>query len=255
MASRAESISRRLVDPLGGSPELPAAPRLRRAIRAALSDFYFNSLRLVAANLVWTGVLVGLYLLFLVWPFGAIVLSPILALPTAGIFRLAVRIVRGEMASFGDALEAWRRFGRRALALGAAVIGGAAVLVINVVTGLADGGLVGWSLATLAFWGLAVGATLTTVAWPILVDPRRESLAARDAFRLAALLVLAFPLRFGALTAVVVVFVLVSVAAVAAVATVSISLAALVTARYVLPASDRFEAQLAGTTERARARS
>ena len=235
MASRAEAVP----------DALPGSPRLGGAIRAALSDFYFNSLRMVGANLVWSAVLGLIYLVSLAWPFGALVLLPVLALPTAGIFRLACQIVRGEMSTFADALLGWTRFGARALVLGAIVVLGAAVLGFNLAAGLDLGSFVGWTLATLSFWGLAVGATVVVVAWPLVVDPRREDQRLAAGLRLAGLLVLAFPLRFGAMTLIVGLFLIASTIAFAALAMLSVSLAALVTARYVLPAGDRFEALMA----------
>lgn len=90
-------------------PVLAAAPSLRGALRASFADFYFNSVRLVAANLLWGLGLILLYVVALIWPIGAIVLAPLLALPTVGIFRMAALIVRGEPVSFRDGLAAWRR--------------------------------------------------------------------------------------------------------------------------------------------------
>lgn len=250
MASRAEVVPG-AAGPRAAIADLPAAPALGRAIRAGLSDLYFNSLRMVGANLVWSGVLGCLYLVYLAWPFGALAASPLLALPTAGIFRLAALIVRGEMSSFADALGAWRRFGARALVLGVLVLLAGVVFVVNVAAGLDASGYAGWSLATLAFWGMAVGSAVAIVAWPLLVDPRRDDRDLAGTFRLAGLLVLAFPLRFAALTLVVGTFVVASTIAFAALAMVSVSIVALVVTRYVLPASDRFQFQMA---ERARVR-
>ena len=251
MASRADDALAPAATGGRDAPELPALLRLRGALRAALSDFYFNSLRLVAANIVWSSVLAGVYLVFLVWPGGAIMLSPILALPTAGIYSLSSRIVRGEPASVSDALEAWPKFGARAIGFGAAVVALALVLSVNIVVGFAEGGFVGWAIATLAFWGLAAGSTVALVAWPLLVDPARPDRPLREGLRLAAYLVLAFPARFGAMTLLLGAILVASTVAFAALVTISVSFSALVSARYVLPASDRFEAQM---QVRARAR-
>ena len=89
MASRAEG---RTGDNAASTPA--ATTRLGGAIRASFSDYYFNSMRLVPANVVWGAGLVGIVLVALVWPLGGLLLLPLLALPTAGIFRLAARIVR-----------------------------------------------------------------------------------------------------------------------------------------------------------------
>jgi hypothetical protein len=51
-------------------------------------------MRLVTANVVWGAGLIVVVFVGLVWPLGWLLLLPLLALPTAGIFRLAARIVR-----------------------------------------------------------------------------------------------------------------------------------------------------------------
>jgi hypothetical protein len=51
-------------------------------------------MRLVAANVVWGAGLIVVVLVGLAWPLGGLLLLPLLALPTAGVFRLAARIVR-----------------------------------------------------------------------------------------------------------------------------------------------------------------
>jgi hypothetical protein len=82
------------------------------------------------------------------------------------------------------------------------------------------------------------------IAWPILLDPARAAEPARDRLRLAALLVLAHPLRVAGLGLVLAVLVVVSTVAVIALVTVSVGFGALVASRYVLPAADRLEARL-----------
>ncbi len=217
----------------------PQAPRLGAAAREAAVDFYFNSWRLVPANLVWGAGFILLLLAAAAWP-AAVLASPLLALPTVGIFRLAALIARGGSVALSDGFDAWRRFGARALAVGAALLLCFAMFGTNVVLGLLGGGVVGWSLATLAAWGLAAAGVSACVLWPLLVDPRREGTALRETLRLGLLLVVAFPLRFGALALLVGAILAASTVAFAAIATVSVSYVALVAARYVLPAADRF---------------
>ncbi len=101
MASRAEArigeerpAASPIASPIAPAIAPPSVPRLGVAIRAAFTDYYFNSMRLVSANVVWGAGLVVIVVVGLVWPLGGLLLLPLLALPTAGIFRMAARIVR-----------------------------------------------------------------------------------------------------------------------------------------------------------------
>ncbi|MDQ3553298.1 MAG: hypothetical protein M3395_02670 [Chloroflexota bacterium] len=221
---------------------MPEAPRLGGALRAAAVDLYFNSWRLVPANAVW-----GLLLLLTVaaavyWLLGAVVLLLLLAVPTAGIYRLAALIARGDASAFSDAVEAYRRYLRPALLLGLVGMLGTSIFGINILTGLlALGGPLGWAVATAAAWGLVILWAWLVCLWPLIVDPRREGGRLREQMRLAALLVLAFPLRIGALMMVTGVLLAVSTVLFAALITVSVAFCALLGCRYVLPAADRLE--------------
>jgi hypothetical protein len=236
VASRAES-------PSAAVPSLPREPRLGGAIRAALSDFYFNSLRFVAANLIWTVVLVFLWVGFLATP-PAVLLTPLLAFPTASIFRIAGLVHRGELASFWDGLAVWRTDAGSILLLGLAIAGCMAVFLVNLWFGITMATPIGWSLATLAAWGLVVTWMFAWTAWPVLMDPRRADRSIRDRLRVAGLLVIAFPIRFGVLSVFLAAILVVSTVAVVVLATVAVAFAALVATRYVLPAADRLEQRL-----------
>ncbi len=217
----------------------PPAPRLARAVRTALGDFFANSWRLVVANVTWGLGLLGLLTVSSQAPL-VIVLAPLLALPTVGIFRLAACIARDEPVTTVDGFRAWRSLGGRALLLGTALLAAAFVFVTNLMTGLQGGGVVGWSLATLAGWGLVATGLLAVVAWPLVADPWREELPLRTLVRLSALMALAFPLRLGALLALVAGVLAISTVALVAVLSISLAFAASVCCRYVLPATDRF---------------
>jgi uncharacterized membrane protein YesL len=230
---------------------IPAPPSLRGAIRAAATDFYFHSWRLLPANVLWAVVALAIVALAILIP-PLLVLAPLAALPTAGIFRIATRIVRGESVSFWDGIAAWRSDLRPALALGTGLLGATVILGFNVATGLLSDSLPGWAFATLAFWGLVATWLYAWVAWPILLDPARATAPARERLRLAALLILAHPLRVAGLGLVLAVLIVVSTAAVVALVTVSVSFGALISARYVLPAADRLEVRLATRTTPAR---
>jgi hypothetical protein len=212
-------------------------------MRAALGDFYVNSVRLVPANLLWAATLVGVWLAFLITPFGVLLL-PILALPTASIFRMAALVVRGGPISLWDGLRVWRTDPGPILVVGIVLVSCLAVFVVNIVSGVLGGGLIGLVVATAAAWGACVTWLLAWTVWPILLDPARRDRTVRDRLRTAVLLVLAYPIRMGALGAVLALIVLASTLAFIALMTISLAFAALVATRYVLPAADLLEERL-----------
>jgi hypothetical protein len=221
-----------------GSSAVPAAPRLRSAFRAAGSDLYFNSWRLVPANLLWSTTLIGLLLLPVPW-LVTLLLLPILGLPTALNFRLATLIVRGDAVALSDGFD--RRLVAPGLLLSAGVVLAFTVFVVNIASGVATGEPMGWMFATVAGWSLVFVWVWSLVVWPVVIDPRRLDEPLRDRLRLGTLLVLAFPLRLAALALVITLMLAVSTVLFAALLTISVAYAALVSARYVLPAADRLE--------------
>lgn len=245
MASRADAIRP------GPAPavDAPRAPSPGATIRAALADLYYHSWRLVPANVVWAVTAIVVAVAVILSPLG-IVAIPLVAVPTAGLFRMASRIARGRAVSFWDAADAWRHELAGTLALGAGLALLAVVLAINVVTGIATGTLLGWAFATLAFWGLAGTWLYACVAWPVLEDPARSAWPVRERLRLAALLALAHPIRLGALALGLAVFLIVSLVAIVALITVSVAVSAVVASRFVLPAADRLDVRLGFATTR-----
>jgi hypothetical protein len=196
-------------------------------------------MRLVAANLVW-GVVFSVVLLGgLAWP-PILLLSPLLALPTIGIFRLAALIQRDEFVALSDAFVAWRRLGLRALAVGTGLQLCMLVFGTNIYLGLSRGDYPGLALATMALWGLVVTVVCSCVLWPLVADPRRETLPVTEIVRLGFLLVIAFPVRFARLALLMAVILIVSLPEYAALVSISVAFVALVAARFVLPAADRF---------------
>jgi hypothetical protein len=220
------------------------APRLGVAIRTALSDFYYNSWRFLPANLIWGATVVILWIGWTATP-AFVLLTPLLAFPTAAIFRMAVLVERGERVSFWDGLAVWRTTFGPILLLGAAIAGCTAVFLANIALGLSSGGVFGWSIATLAAWGLAVTWLVAWAAWPLLLDPARAGRRARDRVRTAGLLVLARPRRMIALGVVLAVILLVSTVALIALLTISVAITALIATRSVIPAADRLDERMA----------
>ena len=171
----------------------------------------------------------------------AILLICLLALPAAGIYRMAALVTRGAPISFGDFLTGMRRFAGPALTLGVASMVVGLVLTANIGLGLAQGTLAGGVFAVLALYADLGLAIYLVAAWPIIVDPVRETMSLRGRLRLAFYVVAS---RFGrllGLTLVVLVILLVSTVLFAALVTISVAYVSLVGTRYVLPAADRFE--------------
>lgn len=224
----------------------PVGPGLGSALRAATVDFYYHSIRLVVANLIWGAVF------FVVWsltvagaPPLALIVAPLLAVAWVGVVRLAALIVRGDDVVLSDALGAYRAYLVPALAAGVATTVAFVVLGSNLAAGLGSGGPVGWVFATLAGWGIAIGVAVSLAFWPLLVDPRQAGRPLLASARLAALLVLAHPIRMGGLGLVVVLVGAVGTVAAAAIATFALAWIALAACRVVLPLADRLEADTA----------
>jgi hypothetical protein len=181
---------------------------------------------------------------WLVLPPLALLAAVVTVLPSAGMFRLAALIARGEPASFSDATDAIHDRPLPRLAIGLTVVIAALVLLTNLASGVLSGSPLGWALATLAGWGLLAGWCWLFAFWPILLDPHRPSANVSSAARLAGLLLLAHPGRLALLGLVLAVLLAISLAAFVALLTVSFAFAALTSAHYVLPAADRLEARL-----------
>ena len=240
MASRAEAVA---ASPGGATAVDTAAPSLRRAIREAFGDLYYHSWRLVPGNVLWSFTALAVLLAVVVSPLGLAAL-PILAVPTAGLFRMTTRVARGGAVSFWDAAAAWRTELGGTLLLGAGLAVAAIVLATNVLNGLGSGTPLGWALATLALWGLVAAWLLAWTVWPVVTDPWRAGWPFRERVRLASVLLLAHPIRVAALGVALAAFLAVSAVAFVALLMVSVAIAALVTARYILPAADRLDRQI-----------
>lgn len=219
---------------------LPDPPRIGGALREAAVDFYYNSWRLVPANLVWGVLFVAILFAAAVW-LQALALVAILAIPLAGIHRIAGLVARGAAASFSDFAVGMRRFWLPALGVGVAATLLAAVFTINVVIGLQFGGVFGWVFSALALYADIGLAMLLVAFWPLLVDPLREDIPLRTRLRLAVLVNLSRPGRMFVLTLVIGLILLASTFLFVALVTVSVAFVSLVATRYVLPAADRLE--------------
>jgi hypothetical protein len=232
-ASRAEQLN----DP---SYRLPDSPTIGGSLRVALVDFYFNSWRMVPANIVW-GVLLLLILAATLQFLPALLLIAVLALPVAGMFRMAALLTRGAPMGFADFITGMRRFAAPALTLGILSTAVGLVLTANIAFGLSEGSIIGGIFAVLALYAELALALYLVAAWPILVDPVRETMSFRDRLRLAFYVVATRVVRMLGLTLVILVILIVSTVLFAALVTISVAYISLVATRYVLPAADRLE--------------
>ena len=226
---------------------LPARGRggIRSALRAAAVDFYYQSIRLVPANVLWGVAFLAVLAIGIgTGPLAPLVLAPLLAIPYVGVVRLAALTARGRDVVLSDVWSAYRAFGLTALALGAAQTLAVAVLASNAVAGATAGGPIGWVFATLASSGLIATWVVGFPLWVLVVDPDRADRPLRSRLRLAVLLAIAAPGRLGALALVLAVILAISTVAFAALITISVAYAELAAARFILPLSDRFEAWL-----------
>ncbi|HXG27198.1 MAG TPA: hypothetical protein VNL94_10195 [Candidatus Binatia bacterium] len=213
------------------------------AIRQSLVDFYFNSWRLAPANVAW-GVLLILALLAPLTSAVGLGLLVLLAIPTAGIYRMAALIARDEPAAFSDFVAGMRRYAGTAVLLGVGVTLLVFVLTTNVLLGMGTDHPVGWFVSAMALWGLVGLAMFLVAAWPLLVDPRREDVGVKRRLSLAAIAVIGRPVRMVVLVALVGLLLVASAVLFALLVMVTVAFVALVSSRYVLPMVDELEARL-----------
>jgi hypothetical protein len=213
------------------------------ALRQSLRDFFFNSWRLAPANLVWG---LGFGAMLVAGPLTVIgvVLLVLLAIPLAGLHRIAALVARDEPADFSDFVSGMRRYAAPAVVVagGAAILAG--VFTTNIVVGFEAGGPVGWFVSAMALWGNVALAMFLVAFWPILADPRREGLGLRRRLGLAGLVVIGRPVRLFVLTAAVALILLISTVLFVAILLVSVAYVSLVASRTVLPMLDALEARL-----------
>jgi hypothetical protein len=219
---------------------VPPAPRLGRAIREAGLDLYYNSVRLVPANVLW-----GLTLLVILFVVSrGLILAPLLVLMvplTMGLMGMATSLVRRRRLFWSDAVDAVRGRFWGLLGIGMAQLALTAVAAIDILIGLQLEGFIGPVVVIGGIYTLAAIWLLAVSTWPLLLDPVRAGDGVRHTLRLGPLLALAHPVRLGLLALLLAVFLAVSTVLAAALVTVSGAVAMLVAAHYVLPAADRLE--------------
>ena len=227
---------------------LPPPPRVRRVLREAVGDLYYNSWRFLGANML-LGLMLIVIVLAAVGSAWALVLLPLAAVPAAGMMRMAAVLVRHGHADFSDVTDLIRR-PWVALSIGTAQMLVALMLMVDMQLGAAIGSTVGLLLMITALYGLLIGWAYAAVAWPLLMDPERDGDPIAARLRLAALVLIAHPIRVGGFLLLVGVVLAASAVAIAPFLTFSVALAWLVIARFVLPVADRIEGRRTLPVER-----
>jgi MFS family permease len=218
---------------------VPPPPRFGAVIREAASDFYFNGWRFFGGNLVFGALMLAILWASLASPWLLLALA-ILALPAAGIMRMATRVERIGHTDFDDFTRVIRRPGR------ILVIGGlqalvTTVLVVDVLIGLSWGSWPGTLLLVSAIYGIGVLWCYAIVAWPILLDPERDGEPVRGLLRLALVVLLVHPIRLAGFALLAGVLLIIATVLIAPILTFAVSLVSLAIAGYVLPLADRVE--------------
>lgn len=194
----------------------------------------------MAANLLWgAGFGVAAYAASR-HPAGLVVLAALI-IPSIGLMSMATVLVREQRLFFSDFSDGIRHRFWAHVGLGVAQCLLVAVAAGDVLIGLQLPGLLGVVLVVGAGYLLLGVWLFAVIGWPLVLDPLRRDESLRASMRLAAVLMLAHPLRLGMLALLLLVVLVVSTVLIAALVTVSVALSALVAAHYVLPAADRLE--------------
>ncbi len=219
-----------------------APPRLRRAIRDAAMDFYYNGWAFLGANVAFGAVLLGaLYGSLFVSPW-LLVLVAALVVPAAGTMRMATRLRRDGHTDLGDFAEPLGH--GRILLLGLAQLFVSVVLAADIAIALSWGSWIGVVLLVGAAYGIVTLWVLSIVAWPILLDPRRDAAPIRSRLRLAVVTVLLEPRRVAGLALASALVLGAATLLLAPILTVAVSFTWLAIAGYVLPLVDDVESRL-----------
>lgn len=220
------------------SPEPEAPPRrvsLAGALRFAFGAYLDSIVVLFPVNVVWAVVVAAFALLRVGLPV-AIVLAPLLAVPTSALMRLAVAAARDGVPSWSMARDELGRLVGRKVGLAAVQLLVTVIALVNVLVGSGVGGLPGILSAIVAGYALVVVTVYAHALWPIVCDPQREAPLGQQ-LRLAVAVVMLRPLTLGVLSLITVLAVLVSLQLLVP-AIFLPSLVLLATAAYVVPFVD-----------------
>ena len=210
-------------------------------MRDGAADIYANAIAFLVANLAFGVAFFALLTLWATTGPVALLLTPIVALPWAVAVRIATLAVRREGAGLAPAVRHVARNAGTVLASAAVLALAAFTFVTNLAIALQERGGLGLAFGGISVWGLVIEAMLALAFWPILLDPRRESMRARDRARLAGYVLFASPLRLLFLTIVTAAILTLCVYVIALLPTIAIAVIAATATRVALPASDAVE--------------
>lgn len=214
----------------------PRRPSLARAIREAFSRYLDEIVLFVIVNLGWA-LAFGAFAFLRIGIPAVVILTPLLALPTAALMRLAVAAGRDSTATWTMAREELGRLAGRKVALAAAQLLVLGLSLTNVVLGSSIGGLAGIASSIVAGYALLAVSVYALALWPIVCDPAREA-PLRDQLRLALALVTLRPLQLVILAVITVLAVILSIQLIVPLLFLP-SLVLIMIAGYVVPVADR----------------
>jgi hypothetical protein len=220
----------------GGTDEPPRRPSLARAIREAFSRYLDEIVLFTVVNLGWA-LAVGVFAFARIGLPAVVILTPLLALPTAALMRLAVATGRDRTPTLPMAREELGRLAGRKVALAAVQLLVMGLSLTNVVLGGSIGGLAGIASAIVAGYALVAVVVYAVALWPIVCDPAREA-PVRDQLRLALALVTLRPLQLIVLAVISGLAVVVSIQLIVPLLFLP-SLVLIMVAGYVVPVADR----------------
>jgi hypothetical protein len=209
-------------------------------IRTAAVDLYYNSVRLVTANVVWGLTLLGV--LFAVTRLPLLAPLVLVVIPvTMGLMGMATTLVRLRRVFWSDFTDAVRRRFLPLFGVGVVQLVIVIVAAVDAVIGVQTPGVLGPVLLITSLYTLVGLWIVSITTWPLLLDPLRADDGVRPTLRLGLLLAVAHPVRMAGLALVLGVLLVASTVVAAALVTVSGALVMLIAAHYVLPAADRLE--------------
>jgi hypothetical protein len=216
--------------------EPPRRPSLARAIREAFSRYLDEIVLFTVVNLGWA-LAVAIFAFARIGLPAIVILTPLLALPTAALMRLAVATGRDRTPTWPMAREELGRLAGRKVALAAVQLLIMGLSLTNVVLGGSIGGLAGIASAIVAGYALIAVTVYAVALWPIVCDPAREA-PVRDQLRLALALVTFRPLQLVVLAMITALAVVVSIQLIVPLLFLP-SLVLIMVAGYVVPVADR----------------
>lgn len=214
----------------------PPRPSVARAIRDSFARYLDDIILFVIVNGVWALAL-GLFAFLRIGLPLVVILTPLLALPTASLMRLAVAAARDRAPTWPMAREELGRLAGRKVVLAAIQLLILGLSLTNVTLGSSIGGLPGIASAIVAGYALIAISVYALALWPIVCDPAREA-PVRDQLRLALALVALRPLQLAVLAVITVLAVIVSIQLIVPLLFLP-SLVLIMIAGYVVPVADR----------------